>query len=120
MPDRPSVYDSLPEAVKHLLSELPTTWDDTKLLSGYPGVEVVMARRKGDIWYIAGINGTDEPRTLYAPLATIPVSGKKVSLFKDGNDDRSFAIEENISLSEEETGLTIKCLPRGGFVAVIK
>lgn len=47
MPDRPSVYDNLPEAVKHLLSELPTAWDDTKLLAGYPGVEVVMARRRG-------------------------------------------------------------------------
>lgn len=120
MPDRPSVYDNLPEAVKHLLSELPTAWDDTKLLAGYPGVEVVMARRKGDIWYIAGINGTNEPRTLRAPLAAIPVSGKQVSLFKDGTDDRSFAIEENIHLSDEEIGLEIKCLPRGGFVAVIR
>ena len=120
MPDRPSVYDNLPEAVKHLLSELPTAWDDTKLLAGYPGVEVVMARRKGDVWYIAGINGTNEPRTLRAPLAAISVSGKQMSLFKDGTDDRSFAIEENIPLSDEETGLEIKCLPRGGFVAVIR
>ena len=120
MPDRPSVYDNLPEAVKHLLSELPTAWDDTKLLAGYPGIEVVMARRRGDVWYIAGINGTNEPRTLCAPLAAIPVSGKQVSLFKDGTDDRSFAIEENIPLSDEETGLEIKCLPRGGFVAVIR
>lgn len=120
MPDRPSAYESLPEAVRHLLSELPTAWDDTKLLAGYPGVEVVMARRKGDVWYIAGINGTDEPRTLHAPLEKLPVSGKKISLFKDGTDDRSFAIEENIPLSDEETGLEIKCLPRGGFVAVVK
>ena len=120
MPDRPSAYESLPEAVRHLLSELPTAWDDTKLLAGYPGVEVVMARRKGDVWYIAGINGTDEPRTLHASLEKLPVSGKKISLFKDGTDDRSFAIEENIPLSDEETGLEIKCLPRGGFVAVVK
>lgn len=120
MPDRPSAYESLPEAVRHLLSELPTAWDDTKLLAGYPGVEVVMARRKGDVWYIAGINGTNEPRTLHASLEKLPVSGKKISLFKDGTDDRSFAIEENIPLSDEETGLEIKCLPRGGFVAVVK
>lgn len=119
MPNRPSVYDNLPEAVKHLLSELPTTWDDTKLLAGYPGVEVVMARRKGDVWYIAGINGTNEPRTLHASLEAIPVSGKQMSLFKDGTDDRSFAIEENIPLSDGETSLEIKCLPRGGFIAVI-
>ncbi len=120
MPDRPSVYDNLPEAVKHLLSELPTAWDDTKLLAGYPGVEVVMARRKGDVWYIAGINGTNEPRTLRAPLVAIPVSGKQVSLFKDGTDDRHFAVEENLPLSGRQTDLEVECLPRGGFVVVIK
>ena len=120
MPDRPSTYDSLPEGVKLLLSELPTAWDETKLLGGYPGVEVIMARRKGDVWYIAGINGTNEPRTLYVPLETIPTSGKQISLFKDGADDRSFSMEENLTLTDEETDLEIKCLPRGGFVAVIK
>ena len=120
MPDRPSTYDNLPEAVKHLLSELPTAWDDTKLLAGYPGVEVVMARRKGDIWYIAGINGTNKPRTLHVPLETIFASDKQISLFKDGTDGRSFAIEENISLSDKGTNLEIKCLPHGGFVAVIQ
>lgn len=120
MPDKPSVYDNLPEAVKQLLSELPTAWDDTKLLTGYPGIEVVMARCKGDVWYIAGINGTNAPRILRASLENIPISGKKVSLFKDGIDDRSFAIEENVSLSDVKNGLEIECLPRGGFVAVIK
>lgn len=120
MPDRPSVYDNLPEAVKHLLSELPTAWDDTKLLAGYPGVEVVMARRKGDVWYIAGINGTNEPRMLHASLEDIPVSGKQVSLFKDGTDDRHFAVEENLPLSGRQTDLEVECLPRGGFVVVIK
>lgn len=120
MPDRPSTYNSLPQSVKLLLSELPTAWDDTKLLRGYPGVEIVMARRKGDVWYIAGINGTDEPKTLNVPLAAIPVSGKHISLFKDGADNRSFKVEENIPLSDVKNSLQIECLPRGGFVAVIK
>ena len=120
MPDKPSVYDNLPEAVKHLLAELPTTWDDTKLLAGYPGVEIIMVRRKGDIWYIAGINGTNEPRTLRVSLEDIPVRGKKMSLFKDGTDDRNFAIEENIPLPDRQTDLEIGCLPRGGFVVVIQ
>lgn len=120
MPDKPSVYDNLPEAVKHLLAELPTTWDDTKLLAGYPGTEVVMARKKGDIWYIAGINGTNEPRTLRVSLEDIPVRGKKMSLFKDGTDDRNFAIEENIPLPDGQTDLEIGCLPRDGFVVVMQ
>ena len=120
MPDRPSVYYDMPEPVKKLLSDLPAAWDDTKLLTGYPGMEVVMARRKGDVWYIAGINGTNEPRTLCFSLKDLSVAGKKITLFEDGTDDRSFAIEENLPLSEDEMNLEIKCLPRGGFVAVIK
>jgi hypothetical protein len=31
-------------------------WDDTKLVDGFPGEYVVMARRSGDTWYVAGIN----------------------------------------------------------------
>lgn len=107
------MYDNLPEAVKHLLA-------------GYPGVEVIMARRKGDIWYIAGINGingingTNEPRTLHVSFEDIPVRGKKMSLFKDDTDDRNFAIEENIPLPDRQADLEIGCLPRGGFVVVIQ
>lgn len=116
MPDRPLIYDQLPEAVKQLLSALPTAWDDTKLLTGYPGVEVIMARRKGDVWYIAGINGTDEPRKLRTSLEKLSVNGKSMTLFKDGTDNRSFSIEENVPVGT----LEIDCLPRGGFVGVIK
>lgn len=69
---------------------------------------------------IAGINGTNEPRTLCFSLKDLSVAGKKITLFEDGTDDRSFTIEENLPLSEDEMTLEIKCLPRGGFVAVIK
>ena len=120
MPDRPSVYYGLPEPVKRLLSELPVAWDDTKLLAGYPGEEVILARRKGDVWYIGGINGTNETKTLHISLDKIAVNGKKISIFKDGIDDKHFAIEENIPLANVKSDLTIECLPRGGFVAVIK
>lgn len=120
MPDRPSVYYGLPEPVKRLLSELPVAWDDTKLLAGYPGEEVILARRKGNVWYIEGINGTNETKTLHISLDKIAVNGKKISIFKDGIDDKHFAIEENIPLANVKSDLTIECLPRGGFVAVIK
>lgn len=119
-PDRPSAYDSLPGSVRTFLSGLPTAWDDTRLLGGYPGVEVVMARRKGDLWYIAGINGTDEPRTLLVPLGILPETGKTMSLFKDGADARSFTIEEQVSLENNRTDLEISCLPRGGFVMTVQ
>ena len=46
MPDRPSIYYSFPTSIQNYLSQLPTVWDDTKLLAGYPGVEAVIARVK--------------------------------------------------------------------------
>ena len=121
MPDRPSVYYGLPEQVRQFLSVLPTAWDDTKLLAGYPGTEVVMARRKGDVWYIAGINGTDEPRVIGVPLETLGLEkGRKVTWFKDGSDGKSFVTEESVSLPENGKVVQVTCLPRGGFVAVVK
>lgn len=120
MPDRPSSYLSLPAPVREFLSGLPTTWDETKLISGYPGVEVVIARRKGDVWYIGGLNGTDESKTFFLTDILAQNSGKKITLFKDGQDDRSFAIEDEIITTNPNPELKIECLPRGGFVAVIK
>ena len=118
MPDRPEVYSSLPRKVREFLSGLPTAWDDTKLLCGYPGTDIVLARRKGDVWYIGGLNGTNENKTLSFSLVPLQVEGKTMDVFKDGVDDKSFAIEENIPLSNDK--MDMSCLPRGGFVAVIK
>ena len=47
MADRPEGYYMLPDAAKNFLREVPNAWDDTRLMDGYPGKEVVMARRKG-------------------------------------------------------------------------
>lgn len=118
--DRPEGYLSQPLSVQSFISNLPTTWDETKLLSGYPGVEVVLARRKKDVWYIAGINGTDEKRTLRFSLSALPDYRKTLTLFKDGINDRSFTIDENISIANKSSSYEIDCLARGGFVAVIK
>lgn len=119
MADRPSAYDALPAEIKEFLSGLPTAWDETKLLGGYPGVDVVIARRKGNAWYIAGLNGTDQARTLTFSPAALAKAGKTITLFKDGADDKSFGIEAASQLTDNAQ-VTVECLPRGGFVALIK
>jgi len=119
MPDRPSVYRSMPDEIKSFLSTLPTVWDETKLLSGYPGIEVILARRKGNMWYIGGINGTDESRTLSFHPSSLSDIGKTMTLFKDGADDKSFVVETDISLKDKKGEIHINCLPRGGFVALM-
>lgn len=57
--DRPEGYYELPDEAKTFLKELPTAWDNTKLIDGYPGQEVTIARQKGDSWYVGGINASE-------------------------------------------------------------
>lgn len=119
MPDRPETYRALPEKVRHFLSALPVVWDDTRLLAGYPGQEVVLARRKGAAWYVAGINGTDAPAAITFSLRRLGL-GKdaKACLFGDGSDGRSFVIRDGYAIDSEE--VTVDCLPRGGFVLLLE
>lgn len=112
MPDRPDVYDSLPAEVRELLSSLPSVWDDTVLLAGYPGEYVVLARKNAGKWYIAGINGKDEPCDIEFDPAGL--QGKAFRSFTDGSTGREFSIGE---LKAEGT-VRIPCRARGGFVLV--
>ncbi len=112
--DRPESFLSQPQAVQDFLGRLPAAWDETRLVSGYPGKNVVMARRSGNTWYIAGINGTDETCTLKCDLGFIGTY-KHATLFADSNDNASpWQITTTRQLPTE-----ITCQPRGGFVCVV-
>lgn len=115
MADRPSAYLSLPQEVKDMLTGLPTTWDDTRLISGYPGKSAVIARRKADTWYVAGINGADQTSVLDVDLSGLGLEGKEMTLFTDGEEGHSLEVSY-VSTSLKQ----IECLPMGGFVTVIR
>ena len=135
--DRPSSYLSQPQEVQNFLSNLPSVWDETRLVSGDPGQHAVLARRSGDTWYIAGINGTDEQIELELDLTPYVESGDKITLFQDSGLalDTSITDPEKIasywfihpwptSAQEGET-LTgyqqkVQLQPRGGYVCVIQ
>jgi len=115
--DRPESFLSQPMAVKDYLSNLPTAWDETRFIDGYPGDFVVMARRKGDVWYLAGINGTDEDKVVPTGVGT--VKGENATVFLDGDSkDRPWKISAKVSAKYAPKKVTLK--PRGGFVIVIK
>lgn len=116
--DRPSAYESLPEAPKNFLKQVPVSWDDTKLIDGYPGEKVVIARRKGNKWYIGGLNGQDLTRELIVSFDFLDKGNYNFRLIKDGKDNKSFS-SEMIKIKKGDT-LKIECLPRGGFVAVLE
>ena len=113
--DRPESFLAQPQEVQDYLSQLPTVWDETRFISGYPGESVVLARRNGHTWYIAGINGTDEEKTL--DVTSFRIKGKHaVTIFEDsGQKESPWDIRTVTSLPQNVT-----CQPRGGFVWVVK
>ena len=113
--DRPESFLAQPAEVQQFLSHLPNVWDDTRYVAGYPGESAVLARRSGDTWYVAGINGTDEEQTISIPLKGIVKKAKNIYLFADGNDKNN---PWNIT-TERRLPSAVTCQPRGGFVLVI-
>ena len=109
--DRPESFLAQPKAVQDFLSTLPAAWDETRFVSGYPGESCVLARRSGNTWYVAGINGTDNEKTLTVPLDFL--KGKyAATLFADsGSKEEPWRIE-----TIQKLPATVTCQPRGGFI----
>ena len=109
--DRPESFLAQPQDVQDFLSLLPAAWDETRFVSGYPGESCVLARRSGNTWYVAGINGTDETKTLSVPLPFIK-KVREATLFADsGNKEQPWKIE-----TIKKLPATVTCQPRGGFI----
>ncbi|MBR4897751.1 MAG: glycoside hydrolase family 97 protein [Prevotella sp.] len=108
--DRPESFLSQPQEVQQFLGQLPAAWDETRFIDGYPGEYVVLARRSGNTWYVAGINGTDEAKTINLQALALQTSRSK--LFADDKEGNWSII------SVKDLPSSIKCLPRGGFVIV--
>ncbi|MBR4192529.1 MAG: glycoside hydrolase family 97 catalytic domain-containing protein, partial [Prevotella sp.] len=109
--DRPESFLAQPKEVQDFLGQLPTVWDETRYVSGYPGESAVLARRSGNTWYVAGINGKDDPQILNTDLGFI---GKgSVQMFVDDASGK-WQISTISKLPSQ-----VECQPRGGFVMKI-
>jgi len=116
--DRPSAYYALPNDSRRFLQTVPTTWDETILIDGHPGEYVLLARRKGHRWYLAGINGNNNANTFSINLSFIGKRARTIQLITDGTNDTSLTtINKKITT---QTTLTVSCLARGGFVGVVE
>ncbi|MBQ9216321.1 MAG: glycoside hydrolase family 97 protein [Prevotella sp.] len=110
--DRPESFLSQPTAVQEFLGRLPSIWEETRLISGYPGESVVLARRSGDTWFIAGINGSDHIQTLDTDLSFLGSRQQSALLFAD-DENGQWQINTITELPAQ-----IICQPRGGFVLI--
>lgn len=95
------------------MKEVPTTWDETVFIDGYPGKYCVLARRSGDKWYIAGNNATGAPLTLKLSLPMLK-KGDAVTLYTDNLKDR----EPQKTATKYNGKLTVTMADQGGFVVV--
>jgi hypothetical protein len=80
----PNNIQEQPEYVINFMKKIPTTWDETRFIDGYPGKYCVMARRFGSKWYIGATNASNslQSYTLSLPWLT----GKEVTVLFDHKD----------------------------------
>ena len=120
--DKPESYLAQPRDVRDFMSALPTTWDETRLLGGYPGEWVVMVRRSGSTWYVTGINGKDTAQTLSFDTSILPKG--RYTLFTDKSGYKGELPANNpepwsIKKGKGKAPSRVTCQPRGGFVYVV-
>ncbi len=110
--DTPEQTLGLPSFAVDFLKRIPVTWDNTKYLSGYPGKDVVIARQKGEHWYIGGINGEKRSKEITIDLSLTGQAPTEVELIIDGDGPRHLQAGR---AKTKDGKLTITLQPFGGF-----
>ena len=109
--ETPEGMAKMPVYVVDYLKDIPTNWDDSKFIEGYPGKYIVMARKKDDVWHIVAINGENRAKEVEIDLSFVT---NKAGFIIDEN-------ENGFNQKKVTTGnkLKIKMKPYGGFVVKI-
>ena len=115
--DRPEGFLNLPDYARQFMQEIPVAWDETRFVSGYPGKSFVVARRKGDIWYVGGLQGEDTAGQFSVPLDFLGEGQYKASLICDGTTFTDLQFKQ--SVVDRKQHISVSCLPRGGFTITL-
>jgi hypothetical protein len=110
--DNMKSYQALPEGPKNFLRQVPAAWDETRFVAGIPGKYTVVARRKGNAWYIAGINGQDSEQEISFDLPFLKKEAT-LNLITDGQEPGTFT---TTVMKVNGKSNKIKLLPKSGFV----
>jgi len=108
---------TLPEDYLGFFRNLENVWDETRFVTGYPSRDMVLARRHGEKWYVAGVNGEDEEKTLSLDLSFIGRSKIEGMLLYDGDDPAGFASKRVAYDAGQPVEMPLK--PRGGFTLIL-
>jgi alpha-glucosidase len=117
--DNPNNYKREPESLQ-FISGVPTSFDETRALDGEVGEYVVIARRKGQDWYVGAMTNWSA-RDLTVDLSFLPAGSYRAEIMRDGvNADRDGTDYKKVM--EQVSGdrkLNIHLAPGGGWVAKI-
>lgn len=117
--DSPSNYMREQESTS-FIAQVPTVWDETVVLDGKMGEYIITARRKGDTWFVGGLNNWDA-RDVEVDLSFLSSGSHKAVLFKDGVNAHRTARDykrEEVSVSSTQP-LKVHLAPGGGFTLQI-
>ncbi|MFV8388788.1 glycoside hydrolase family 97 catalytic domain-containing protein [Flavobacterium sp. LB1P71] len=107
----PEGMAKMPAYVVDYLKDIPTNWDDSKFIDGYPGKYIVMARKKNNVWHMVGVNGENTTKEMEIDLSFV-------------TNSKGFIISENEkgfqqNAASKSTKLKVTMKPNGGFVLKI-
>ena len=108
---QPNNLQELPKVELDLLKSLPTTWDETRFIDGYPGKYVVLARRHGNQWYIAGLNAEKQVKKLSLNLPML--KGQTINYYTDGPG--LYAQTQKVRY-DKKGRIQVTMRPNGGFI----
>jgi hypothetical protein len=109
----PNNLDDAPKWALEFMKQVPREWDDVKFIDSYPGKYVIMARRSGDKWYVAGINATDKPVTKKLSLDMLSAN-KSAMVYTDNS-------KLNGNVKTMRVGNTIKVtIPTNGAFVIVQ
>ena len=113
--DYPAAYEDAPQQF-NFLKKVPTTWDETKFIDGYPGDYIILARRSGEEWYV-GLMSDEEKRRVDVPLDFLDAGHSyQAHIYKDGSniENNRQDVEYAKQKVTAETVLTAELASGGG------
>ena len=116
--DRPEGFYALPLMAQLHMKDVPVAWDETRFIEGYPEKSFLIARRKGEAWYVAVLNGQSEAASFDIPLTFLGEGSYTASIIADGSAARRFSFSTREVTKSEQ--IHVDCLSRGGCVLTFK
>lgn len=107
----PNNLTDVPDFELEFLKNVPTTWDETVFIEGYPGKYSIVARRHGQKWYVGGVNAEKIAKVLKIKIPML--AGQNVVILNDNANKETSTTNSKVSKSGE---MSIVIQPNGGFV----